>query len=431
MNSGFHHDRERRLSGVHKIAVVWLVFLALIALLAPLIANDKPVYVKWKDHVFLPAISGKSVIQLTDENENIITADITDPAIIQLHWMETVMPLIPFHPSKSDLLNSGYIAPSGKQFKKTESGEITERTGSERHLLGTGKRGEDVLSGLIHGARISLTVGILSMIIAGFIGIVLGSVAGYFGDQGIKISRSGMITLVAGLIPAWFYAFGMRSETLELSLSSSPFAFAIQFIISLLLFSLIVTGFAFAGRLFHSAGWFKKQISFPADMLISRMMEIFSSLPRLILIISIAAIAKPSIINLILIIGFTSWTEIARLMRAEMLKTRSLDYIQSARGLGLRERRIIFRHGLPNAIAPALTAISFGVASSILVESGLTFLGIGVPHNITTWGSLLFAGKENFNAWWLVIFPGLAIFFTVSAFNLLGEHLRDKLDPRS
>jgi peptide/nickel transport system permease protein len=130
------------------------------------------------------------------------------------------------------------------------------------------------------------------------------------------------------------------------------------------------------------------------------------------------------------IIGLTSWTEIARFTRAEFLKIRNLEYIQAGQALGYSEARIIFRHALPNGIAPALVAIAFGIASAILIESGLSFLGIGVPADVVTWGSLVNAGRENFQAWWLVVYPGLAIFITVTIYNLLGEGLRDALDPR-
>ncbi len=131
-----------------------------------------------------------------------------------------------------------------------------------------------------------------------------------------------------------------------------------------------------------------------------------------------------------IIIGLTTWTEIARFTRAEFLRIRQLEYIQAAESLGYSDLRIMLKHALPNGMAPALITIAFGIASAILIESGLSFLGIGVPSDTVTWGSLLSAGKQNYNAWWLVVFPGLAIFITVTVYNLLGEGLRDALDPR-
>ena len=135
-------------------------------------------------------------------------------------------------------------------------------------------------------------------------------------------------------------------------------------------------------------------------------------------------------VNLMIIIGLTAWTGIARLTRAEFLRVSTMEYIQAAKSLGISEFRIIFKHALPNALAPALVAIAFGVASAILIESSLSFLGIGVPPSTVTWGSLLNLGREQFTAWWLLVFPGLAIFITVTVYNLLGEGLRDAFDPK-
>jgi len=134
------------------------------------------------------------------------------------------------------------------------------------------------------------------------------------------------------------------------------------------------------------------------------------------------------VLTLVLIIGFTSWTEIARLVRAEMLKVRVSEFMLSAEASGIKIIRQVFRHALPNVIIPAITAITLGVASAILTESALSFLGVGVPADVVTWGSLLNEGRQNFSAWWLVVFPGIAIFTTVAAINILGDALSDAID---
>ena len=152
--------------------------------------------------------------------------------------------------------------------------------------------------------------------------------------------------------------------------------------------------------------------------------------PRSSLIALAALVKKESIIYVMVIIGLTSWTGIARFTRAEFLRIREMDYIQAAQAMGLTERRIIFRHALINGIAPSLVSIAFGIAAAIVIESSLSFLGIGVPKDLPTWGRYLSEGRERFSAWWLVIFPGLFIFITVTIYNLIGEGLRDALDPR-
>jgi peptide/nickel transport system permease protein len=151
------------------------------------------------------------------------------------------------------------------------------------------------------------------------------------------------------------------------------------------------------------------------------------SLPIMILIISLAAICKPSYFNLIVIIGVLQSANITRIVRAEMLRIKNLDYMQAAEIIGLSKFQILIKHALPNTISPAISSISFGVAQSILIESSLSFLNVGLPVGVVSWGSLINSGCDNFNAWWLIILPGLAIFITVLIFNILGSALHKAL----
>lgn len=165
------------------------------------------------------------------------------------------------------------------------------------------------------------------------------------------------------------------------------------------------------------------------DNLVSRLVEIMITFPSFFLILTLAALIQDrSIFHVMLIIGLTSWTGVARLVRAEFLRQKSLDYVQAAIALGLSRRRVIFRHILPNAIAPALVAATFGVATAILTESSLSFLGVG-DTSVASWGETLSAGRIQQKAW-LVLAPGAAIFFVVTVFNLVGEGVRDALDPK-
>ena len=410
-----------------RLSIAWLALVLLIALLAPILANDKPLYFSYNGHHYFPAFSGQESAEIHDEKEGErFRISFLQPDTSRKEKTTVVNAPVRFGPFKSDMLNTGYVGPFDEQFG---TGNKT-LAGSERHLLGTGRRGEDVLSGLIHGARISITVGIFSMVIAGIIGLWLGAVAGFFGDNALKLSRGQLLFTVIGIFPAWFYGFRIRDMVLLEALKEGPVSFVMQLVISMLIFFMIIFIVSRIGRLLHVIGWFRRKLNVPVDSIISRLIEILISLPRLILIIAIAAISKPSLVNLVLIIGLTSWTEIARFTRAELLRIKTLDYIHSARSLGLTEIRILLLHALPNAMAPALVAISFGVAGAILTESALSFLSIGVPPETVTWGSLLASGRENFSAWWLVVFPGFAIFLTVTAFNLLGEGIRDAFDPR-
>ncbi|PLY00213.1 MAG: peptide ABC transporter permease [Desulfuromonas sp.] len=167
------------------------------------------------------------------------------------------------------------------------------------------------------------------------------------------------------------------------------------------------------------------------DSLIMRFVDVLLCFPTFFLILAVIAFLDPSIWNIMIVIGLTSWMGVARLIRAEFLSLRRRDFVLAAEALGASDRRLIFRHILPNAMSPVLVSATLGVAGAILTESALSFLGIGVQPPTPSWGNMLIAGKETLGcAWWLSVFPGLAILITVLGYNLLGEGIRDALDPR-
>jgi peptide/nickel transport system permease protein len=303
------------------------IFLILMALLADFLANDKPYFMVYKGKTYLPILhSYLEHLGLTTWPEELRYADFT-----QLPAERSLFPPIPYRPGRINLLEP-----------------FTEP--SREHWLGTDKLGRDVMAGLIHGARISLSIGFVAVGISLCIGVVLGAIAGYFG------------------------------------------------------------------------GWL--------DLTISRVFELMLAIPTFFLIITVAATLRPNIFYTMMVIGLTSWVGIARFTRNEFLKVRNLDYVTAAVALGVPARRIVVRHILPNALAPVLVSVVLGIAGAILTESGLSFLGIGVPAELVTWGSILNEARSNTFAWWLAVFPGSAIFLAVVAYYLMGEGLRDALDPR-
>lgn len=398
-------------------SLIYLLLVAATALLAPLLANHRPLWINTGEANYFPAFSGSNTVATNSNSGAVIQFD--DPSWVTTPGIHFLRAPIVYSPNRSDAFDMGYSPP----FQQADQRRSP-------HYLGTGKRGDDILAGIIHGSRVSVTVGIFSMLLAGLIGITLGAFGGYFGDDRIRICRGTAAGLITGLLPAWFYSFHIRSYALQAALAGSTMQFLFQLTLTLLLFFLVLIFFALAGRWISRFSWFSHQVKVPADSLISRLTEMVISLPKLLLILAIAAIAKPSVLNLILIIGLTSWTEMARFTRAEMLSLREQDFIQSARSLGLKESTILLKHALPNGIATAMVALTFGVSAAILIESGLSFLGIGVEPGTVTWGMLLSEGRSNFSAWWLVVFPGLAIFATVTALNFIGEALREVMDPR-
>ena len=168
-----------------------------------------------------------------------------------------------------------------------------------------------------------------------------------------------------------------------------------------------------------------------SDAVIMRFVDIMLCFPTFFLILAVIAFLEPSIWNIMAIIGLTGWMGVARLVRAEFLSLRERDFVLAARAIGASDARIIFRHILPSALSPVLVSATLGVAGAILTESALSFLGIGVQPPTPSWGNMLIVGKQTLGtAWWLSAFPGLAILLTVLGYNLLGEGIRDALDPR-
>jgi peptide/nickel transport system permease protein len=168
------------------------------------------------------------------------------------------------------------------------------------------------------------------------------------------------------------------------------------------------------------------------DVLIMRLVDVMLSIPSFFLILAVIAFLTPSIINIMIVIGLTSWMGVTRLVRAEFLSLCEREYVMASRTLGARDYRLIFKHLLPNSLTPIIVSAVLGVAGAVLMESGLSFLGLGVQAPQASWGNILTDGKEYIQfAWWLSLFPGLAILITVLGYNLLGEGLRDALDPRS
>jgi len=167
------------------------------------------------------------------------------------------------------------------------------------------------------------------------------------------------------------------------------------------------------------------------DAMVMRLVDLMLVFPRFFLLLAVLGFLRPSIWTIMAVIGLTGWMSVARLVRAEFLSLREREFVLWSQSIGASAFRIIWRHILPNAIAPVLVAITLGVPAAILAESGLSFLGLGVQPPHATWGNILSEGKDAIEiGWWLSVYPGLAILVTVLAYNLLGEGIRDALDPR-
>jgi len=286
------------------------------------------------------------------------------------------------------------------------------------YLFGTDDLGRDVFARMLQGAWVSLTVGFVAVGISVIVGIFMGGLSGYFGDSKVRVDQ---------LLAASVILFGGGLSAVGTLVPGT---------------ALIIVGI---GYLFYALrskrGWIRRPEStwmgllfrdtLSIDTLIMRFVDIMLCFPTFFLILTVVALLPASIYNIMIVIGLTSWMGAARFVRAEFLSLREKDFVTAARALGVSDWRIIFRHMIPNAVAPVLVSATIGIATAILTEAGLSFLGFGVPPPHATWGNILSDGKGFiFDAPWLTFIPGIAILIVVLSFNLFGEGLRDILNPK-
>lgn len=370
-------------SKLSAVCLIVIIFLFIIAVFAPFLANDKPYAIRidgqWLFPLFrnlqivdysvlLAALVATVLFWLICRNRRYVDPSIRGSVLFRQVTVSAVVVISGivlfclFIPRSLDATDYKSILTTGKAEKalfppipfgygRTDMA-AREQPPCCEHWLGTDDVGSDVLCRLIHGSRISLSVGFVAVGISSIIGIFIGSLLGYFGG---KVDFVGM-----------------------------------------------------------------------------RFVEIMMAIPTFFLIITIVAFFPRSLLNIMIIIGITSWTGDARFIRAEFFRLRKNDFVHAAKALGLPLRSILFRHMLPNGIAPVLVNATFGIAGAIFIEAALSFLGFGVAPPTPSWGQMLSLGVNSTGRflWWLTLFPGLAIFLTVMAYNLVGEALRDAIDPR-
>ena len=314
-----------------------------------------------------------------------------------------ISPIIPYGPNTIDVKNQNFISPFEHQNVPNYY---------YRHWLGTDKLGRDVAAQMIHGTQTSLIIGFLSVVLAFIPGVFIGLIAGYKGDKGFKVHWIvGVLSGLATVLVIFYLVY------LPWHFWSKVWLFFVTLIVSLALFSRMNT----ALLRYSGVGFY-----FPFDGVLMRIIEIRKSLPALFILLGLLTYFSDSgIMSLTVIIALLSWTEFARFTRAEVINIKSESYITSARTLGFDTIRIVVRHILPNILPTLAVVACFGFSGAILLESSLSFLGIGIPIESASLGMIL-AGGRHLQAWWMVVFPGLMIFMIIFSLNQVASYFQEQ-----
>jgi peptide/nickel transport system permease protein len=397
--------------GLYRLALGWLSLLLVLGLLAPWLANDLPFRVQYHGDTLRPMATPDQWYALRDEAGRLRPKQ----AMGQIDWpravgLEARYAPVPYDPQGSNhYLKSPGWTPDLPNLSETE----TERF---RHWLGTDQSGRDVLACLVHGARSSLWLALLAAALAWLLGIVIGTLSGYWGDGSLQVPRGYVPSLLVGLFAAWFYGFQVWPP------SPSGWEVGLRVLLALGLLSGV-----------HLLAWrlWRGQPSrpLPLDLLLNRIIEILDSLPGLLVILALASLTQnrdPG--TLLLLLALVGWPRIARLIRAELLREKQTAYAESARSLGLPTWRILLRHLLPNVLPQFFFAIAFSAGGFLLLESTLSFLGL--VEGSASWGGLLQGVGSTPEAWWVLWPPVIMIASTMMALYTIGQWWQTRLDPR-
>jgi peptide/nickel transport system permease protein len=372
-----------------------IAFYLLISLFAPLISNDLPLLRVNQGEWSFPFLhSGK---EYNFSNSKVEGA-------FEVHA------LFRYSSGKNDPLNMSFRGPFDAQLAYDSKGSIIDIPFANRHWLGTNLLGSDLLADIIYGTRISLFISFFATLIASLIALFLGFVAGWLGPGSIRVSLAKTILLL-GLFIYWFHLLLNIKEADEKWIGCGM-SFVI-FIIGYWIFKKSKS--MFLERL---------KVLLPIDVLFIRVSELFSAIPRVILVLAFVQLFSSSITSMIVILALSAWVDLARLVRSELHSIKSKTFIDAAVMSGVESLRLLFFQMLPNIWPTVLVFMLYTFASNISIEAGLSFLGFGLPATVKTLGGLIAEGKNNFEAWWMIVFPGLWLSILIYAMFSLSDRLR-------
>lgn len=380
-----------------KLKIFFLTVL-FFAIFGDWIANEKPVYCQFEGKSYFPIFEVPFVkLGWIDW-----PADFKNENWGNIPYEKVVKTLVPYSPETIDRKNLGLKSPFAVQ---------NTNGFWDRHWMGTDRIGRDVLAGWIRGFRLALGIGFLSIFIAGLVGIFMGGLAGFYGNDRFNIPVYKAFVLLFWII-GFVYWIYLVFETNGNNLSILIWL-GIWILIGILVYILPAMG---------------NRTSFPIDWIISLIIQAIDAIPALFFLLALLPLIKnPTLFHVIIFIALIRWTGIARLVRAEFLRIRDLEYIQAAQLIGITNFLICWKHILPNAMGSVWITFAYSFAGAILLEAYLGYLGIGMPAGTISWGSQMQQVRENPSAWWLAVFPGLAIFLILFSLQKMGEKLESKV----
>lgn len=284
---------------------------------------------------------------------------------------------------------------------------------SSGQLFGTDYLGRDVFALILNGAKYSMSISLFSATLGTLFGVVLGTVGGFFGDNKLKVNRSALLVSIL-LLPLVIHYLNLSTQL------GNPDGLIFSFFV---IASSILIGYLLA-NLLAIFPILNKSLAIPIDFLNMKFIEILFAIPTYFVLLAMSGIFDPSIYSLVIIIGITSWPRTALLVRTEMLNIREMDFVHSLKLGGIPWYQTLVKHAIPNAISPVIVNFVFFASGLLVVESTLSFIGIGLPGDIVSWGKILAGFKHNSANWWTALFPGLIIFFTILSFHRVGRMIK-------
>lgn len=372
-----------------------ILFFVLVGFLAPVISNDLPL-VRVHDGAWsFPFLNQDQEYNFSKE---------TKDGVFEIH--------APFGYSsgKSDPMNMSFRGPFEQQFSHNNNGEQVDISWAKRHWLGTNLLGSDLLADILYGTRISLFISVIATILASILALFLGFLAGWFGPGSVKLSAFKTV-LIFLLVFYWVHLL-INVESREDGL----LGWMVSIFIFIVLLKIITN--------WKRVTSFNLKIFVPVDAIFLRFSELFSAIPRVILVLAFIQLLSASMLSIILLLALSAWVDLARIVRAELQSIKSMAYMDAAVMSGIQGARLLLIQVLPNIWPTVLVYMLYTFAGNIAIEAGLSFLGFGLPATVKTLGGLIAEGKNNFDAWWMIVFPGLWLSILIYAMFSLSDRLR-------